>query len=124
MPISETIISQTMIATIVAKVIEKTTLHVSRFRIGMDIPNGIQRTPIVIHREAGTVITLFPKVSRTPQHLVKTHSRIPVEPVHDFWQFPSIVRSQQIMDMVTHNAQRIEAKLIFLLALLNGIEQH
>jgi hypothetical protein len=54
----------------------------------------------------------------------KAHCRVPVEPVHYFWQIVWQRRFQQIMHMVAHNAQSIELETINFLTSLDGVKQH
>lgn len=69
------------------------------------------------------MISFFPEMTRSFEHPVKTHCRVPVQPVHQFGQFVSLARFQQIVDMIAHNAEGIELKVIFQFALTNCIEK-
>lgn len=89
MPLANAIIRQSFIAAIVAVVIEKALLHLGGFRVGMDIAQGIQSPSLIRIRKPRAVIALFSEVPTAIEHPVKTHGRIPVQPVHDFGQVPT-----------------------------------
>ena len=69
------------------------------------------------------MIAFLPKMSRAIQHPVKAHGRIPIEPVHDFGQVVRVLWLQQIMDMIAHNAQRIEFEAKLFLTSLDGTQK-
>ncbi len=124
MPLRQPIIGQPLVAAIVAKVIEKSRLHSRCFGVGMNIAQGIQRSSMVGIGKGGAVVALFPKVPGPVQHAVKAHRRVPIQPVHNLGQFLGLLRLQQVMHMVAHNAEGIELKTIFGFALGYGIQQH
>ena len=84
MPLGNAIIGQALMDAIVAEVIEETVLHLGAFGVGMDVSQSIEDSVMIRIWEPTAVIALLPKMSSSPQHLVKAHSGIPVNPVHDF----------------------------------------
>lgn len=92
MPLRKTIRAQAIIGAVVAKVVEPASLHVRRFRIGMDISQCVQRSLFVRIGKAAAVIPLFPEVSSAVEHSVESHRGIPVQPMHDFWQICWLLR--------------------------------
>lgn len=124
MPLRNAILREAFISSVIAKVIKETLLHVCSFRIGMNIANCIQRPLIIRYRKAVAVIALFPKVSRAIEQSVKAHGTVPIQPVHNFRQILRLRWRNQVMNMVAHNAQRIQPKAILRLTFLNHIQQH
>ena len=51
------------------------------------------------------------------EHPVKAHGSIPVEEVHDFRQIIRLNRFNQIVDVIRHNADCIQLKLVFIYCL-------
>jgi len=62
-------------------------------------------------------------MARPVHHAVKTHRREPIQPLHNLWQILRLLRGQQIMDMVAHNAQGMERKPMLRPTAINRIEQ-
>ena len=112
---SQTIIVESVIATVVAKVIEKPLLQIRSLRVGVNIAQGVQCPQPIGHGKSRAVIALFPKVTRAVQHPVKAHRLIPVEPMHNARHLIRLDRLQQIMDMIAHNTESIEPELKFFL---------
>jgi hypothetical protein len=84
MPLSNAIVAQAVMSAIVAKVVEITLLHPGRFGVSVNISQRIQSPSLVSISKTRAVISLLPKMTCAVQHSVEAHSRIPVEPVHDF----------------------------------------
>ncbi len=84
LPLGNTIIAQAVMDAIVTEVGEKALLHSGCSGVGVDIPQGIQRSALSHIGKACAVVSLLPKVPATVLHSVKTHGSIPVEPMHDF----------------------------------------
>ncbi len=80
--IGKTIRAQAIIGAVVAEIIEPASLHVRRFRIGVDISQCVQRSLFVCVGKAAAVIPLFPKVASAVEHAVESHRGIPVQPMH------------------------------------------
>ena len=89
----------------------------------MDIAQGIQRSALIRIRKPRAVIPLLQEVPTAIQHPVKAHHRIPIQPMHNLGQILRLGRLQRVMHMVAHNAEGIELKPIFGLALADSIEQ-
>jgi hypothetical protein len=60
MPLRQPILGQPVIAAVIAEIIEKPLLNSRCLRIAMNIPNRIQRPPMVTIRKPRTVIPLLP----------------------------------------------------------------
>jgi hypothetical protein len=79
---------------------------------------------MILHRKPGAVVALFPKMPRPVQHPVEAHGTIPIEQMHNLRQLLWLFGLQQVVDMVAHNAERIQLEAILVLTFLQGIEQH
>lgn len=108
---------------IVAELVEKSPLHLGALGIGMDVAQRIKDPFRIRPGKSTTVVTFFPKMPGSIQHLVKAHSRIPVQPMHDLGQIIGVFGFQQIVNMIAHDAKGIELELKFLQCCLDGIEQ-
>lgn len=90
----------------------------------MDVAQGIQRPPLVRVGKPGAVIPLFPKMPSAVKHSVEAHGRKPVQPVHDFRQILRLLRLQQVVHMVAHDAQSIQLKAKPIATALDRHQQH
>jgi hypothetical protein len=84
MPLSDTIVAQAVMSTIVAEILEITLLHSCRFRVSVDISQSIQSPLLICISKACAVVSLLPKVTCAIEHSVEAHGSIRVQPVHDF----------------------------------------
>jgi len=124
MPLCQSILGQAVVDSIVAEVIKPSLLHTRCFWVPVNVTQGIQRSALITFGKSGTVIALLPKVACTVEHPIEAHRRVPVEPMHDSGQIIRLLRFQQIMHMVAHDAETIELEAIFDLASLNRKQQH
>ena len=113
MPLRQPVLSQSIIGSIVAKVIKPPLLHIRRFRVAMNVAQRVECSTFIGIGKSGTVITLLPKVPCAIKHSIEAHRRVPIEPVHNLGQILRLLRLQQIMHMVAHNAETIELELKF-----------
>ncbi len=104
--------------------IEPALLHTRRFRVAVNIAQRIQRPSLIRQRKSRTVIALLPEMPRSIHQTVKAHSRIPVQPVHNFRQLFRFPRLNQIMHMITHDAERVDLEPIFVLTALQPKQQN
>ncbi len=88
----------------------------------MDVAQRIQPPTIVAQGKAAAVVALLPKVPGAIQHLVKAHGGVPIQPVHNFGQCRWLLGGQQVVHVIAHNAQGIQPKSMFFLALLDSVE--
>ena len=77
---------------IVAELVEKSPLHLGALGVGMDVAQRIEDPLRVRPGKPTTVVAFFPKMPGSIQHLVKAHSRIPVQPMHDFGQIIGVLQ--------------------------------
>ncbi len=124
MPLGDTIITRAIVDAIVAKIVKKSRLHLCRFRVSMDIAQGIESAASFAIGKPGAVVAFFPKVSGAVEHSVKTHSSVPVQPVHNFGEVLRFLRLDEIMNVVAHHAQAVELESIFILYFFDGVQEH
>ena len=55
-------------------------------------------------RERGAAVAAFPEMACAFEHAVEAHGRIPVDVMHDAGKLGGVVRLDQVMDMVAHDA--------------------
>jgi hypothetical protein len=77
---------------------------------------------VIIVGEASAMVTLLPEMTRSVEHAIKTHRRVPVEPVHDLGQIFGFLRFDKVVDMITHNAEGVELEFVLLKSLFEGIK--
>lgn len=63
MPLGQSIVGESVVAAVVAVVIEKALLPVGGLGVGVDVAQGIQRPSLITHRKARAVVALLPKVA-------------------------------------------------------------
>jgi hypothetical protein len=51
---------------------------------------------------------------RAIEHSIETHGSIPIQPMHNLWQLFRDRRFEQIMNVIAHDADRIELEAVFL----------
>ena len=62
MPLADAVTRQSAVVPVVGIGVIKTLSRSSCFRVGMDIPQGIQHSSVVLRRNGSGVIPGFPKV--------------------------------------------------------------
>ena len=83
MPLGQAVITQPVMGSVVAEIIEEALLHPSTSRVGVDVPQGVQCPFVVRLLETAAVVSLLPKVTAAVEHPIETQGGVPVEPVHD-----------------------------------------
>jgi len=107
---------------VVAEVVEEAMLDTSRLWVRMNVPQRVQSPFMIIVGEASAVVTLLPEMSRSVEHPIKTHRRIPIQPVHDLGQIFGFLRFDQVVDVITHNAEGVKLEFVLLKSLFEGIK--
>lgn len=84
MPLSQPVVRQSLMGSVVAEVVKKSSVHSGGFRVAVNVAQCVEGPIAIGILESRAVISLFPKMSRAIEHSIEAHRRIPVEPVHDF----------------------------------------
>ena len=104
MPFGQAIIGEAIVNTVVAVSIEIALAHTGGFRVSVDVAQCVERPLLLVVGERRAAIAAFPKMAASFEQAVKAHGRIPVDVMHDTGKLGGVVRLDQIMDMVAHDA--------------------
>ncbi len=111
MPLSQTVITQALVGSVVAEIIEEALLHPCRLGVGVNVPQGVQCPFVVRLLETAAVVAFFPEMPRPIEHSIEAHGGVPVEPVHDAGQVLWGCGFEQIVNMIRHDAEGVKFKV-------------
>ncbi len=121
MPLSQTVITQALVGSVVAEIIEEALLHPCRLGVGVNVPQGVQCPFVIRLLETTAMVSLLPEMPRPVQHPIKAHGGVPVETVHDARQVLWDCGFEHIVDMIRHDAEGIELEFKLLYSSFEGI---
>ncbi len=111
MPLGQPVVGQPVMSAVVAEVIKEPLPHLCSFGVGVDVPQGVQCPFVVRLLETAAVVSLLPKVTAAVEHPIETHGGVPVEPVHDAGQVFWGCGFQEVVDVITHDAEGVKFKV-------------
>ena len=97
------------VAPVVGELVTKPRRDARREWIAVDVPQHVQDVPLVAVGDPGSVVAGFPEVAAATEKTVQTHRGVPVEPVHDPRQFIGATRLDQVVDMIAHHRDGVDA---------------
>ena len=97
------------VAPVVGELVTKPRRDARRERIAVDVPQHVQDVSLVTVGDPGGVVASFPEVAAATEEAVQTHRGVPVEPVHDPRQFIGATRLDQVVDMIAHHRDGVDA---------------
>ena len=97
------------VAPVVGELVTKPRRDARREWIAVDVPQHVQDMPLVAVGDPGGVVAGFPEVAAATEKTIQTHRGIPVEPMHDPRQFIGATRLDQVVDMIAHHRDGVDA---------------
>lgn len=109
MPGGDAVGGPARVAPVVGELVTKARGDTRREWIAVDVPQHVQDVPLVAVGHPGSVVAGFPEVAATTEEAIQTHRGVPVQPVHDPREFIGETRLDQIVNMIAHHRDRVDA---------------
>ena len=120
----QSIILAGRMTSIVGELVAKPRRRTGGVRISVDVAQDVEYMPLVAIRNRYRVVSGFPEMPGPTKQAIQGDGRVPVQPLHQAREVRRILGLEQVVDMIAHQGDAMEACRILEERSAKRIEDH